>query len=87
MNSLKAIWLDQIAKNKLDPRDKTIPWPHLKLAEEIKRIDANNDGKIDFDEFEALFFPPPEKKSKKSDSIDYLCPSSYDGIGKMARLN
>ena len=29
----------------------------------------------------------PEKKSKKSDSIDYLCPSSYDGIGKMARLN
>ena len=24
----------------------------------------------------------PEKKSKKSDSIDYLCPSSYDGIGK-----
>ena len=29
----------------------------------------------------------PEKKSKKSDSIDYLCPSSYDGIGKMGRFN
>ena len=29
----------------------------------------------------------PEKKSKKSDSIDCLWPNSYDGIGKMARFN